>query len=73
MHSQAVRKHRRTQAHHHITSLPMVSLETLMAVSRVSVSIETHTRHLSDLTSVMQAIPALDFVSGAALAITQIE
>ena len=50
----------------------MVSLETLMGVSKVSVSIETHTRHLSDLTSVMKAIPALDFVSGAALAITQI-
>ena len=51
----------------------MVSLETLMGVSRVSVSIKhTHTRHLSDLMSVIQAIPALDVVSGAALAITQI-
>ena len=72
MHSQAVRKHRITQAHHHITSLPMVSLETLMGVSEVSVSIETHTRHLSDLTSVMQEIPSLDIYSGAGLAITRI-
>ena len=72
MHSQAARKHKITRANHHITSLPMVSLGTLIDVSRVSVSLETHTRHLSDLTSVMQKIPVLDFCSGAALAITQI-
>ena len=50
----------------------MVSLETLIGVSKVNVSIETHRRHLSDLTSVMKANPAVDFVSSAALAITQI-
>ena len=72
MHSQAARKHKRTRENHRITSLPKVSLETLMDVSRVSVSLETHTRHLSDLTSVMQKIPVFDFVSGAVLAITQI-
>ena len=72
MHAQAVRKHKRTQAPHDITSLPMVSLETLMNVCKVNVSIEKHDRHLSDLTSVLKANHDLDFVSRAALAITQI-